>query len=349
MEYLFILGRDPELSRQEIKYYLEARGIVFHVIENSDIAMILDLNTFNARNVIKELGGTQKIAQEIQKIDNLYKGKENKVRYGISNYTDEDDSEVKAEMKMYFKSEKIKALIKKSNLSPFLSPSEAQNVIEIILYNQKMYKTLAVFNPSDFKRRDENRPNWNTKHRISIRLAKILVNLSGAKPGKTLLDPFCGIGTIMQEAMLSNIDVIGISTDKQELISTKKNIDWLRKQYQVKSSFKLFPNIKAVRKTDYVATEPYLGPVLRTLPTEGEAKKTLKLLLPLYTRTIEDLGKITKRGAVFISPRFKAKSNKEFNLELTPVFNKAGFNVQSKIIYTAPKSKLIREIWVLRK
>jgi len=54
-------------------------------------------------------------------------------------------------------------------------------------------KTIAFSNPMEFKYRDEHRPYTDFSIMISIRLARILLNLSQAKAGQVLLDPFCGI------------------------------------------------------------------------------------------------------------------------------------------------------------
>ena len=54
------------------------------------------------------------------------------------------------------------------------------------------------------------------------RLAKILINLSEVKDEEILLDPFCGIGVILEEALLQNINVIGIDKDKKAVDRCKE-------------------------------------------------------------------------------------------------------------------------------
>ena len=104
--FIFVLGRDPELSIEELLTYLESRNIEFEHVEDSDIAVVLNLPSVNAKNMIKELGGIQKIAKSITKIDNLYYGKDNKVKYAISNYSEDDETEIKSQMKAYFSSQR---------------------------------------------------------------------------------------------------------------------------------------------------------------------------------------------------------------------------------------------------
>jgi len=47
------------------------------------------------------------------------------------------------------------------------------------------------------------------KGKFYPQLAKALMNISGTQPGATVLDPFCGSGTVLLEASLSGLDSIG--------------------------------------------------------------------------------------------------------------------------------------------
>ena len=141
MKHLLILGRDPSLSIEELYSYFKARNIKFKILKEYKDALIVDLPSLDFKKVIKELGGIQKIAQEMG--DNLYNGKENKLKYAISNYTSGDITEIKAELKAYFKSLGVKAMLKKSHhKQAFLTPSEAQNVLEILVYDDFIGKTV---------------------------------------------------------------------------------------------------------------------------------------------------------------------------------------------------------------
>ena len=92
-----------------------------------------------------------------------------------------------------------------------------------------------------------------------------------------------------------------------------------------------------------------MGPALKFTPSEGEAKKTLKKLLPVYEKLITELGKVTRDTAVIIAPKLKAKSKKEFNLLLPPLFKEAGFKFDEPLIYAPTNARMIREIWILKK
>ncbi|HLC22651.1 MAG TPA: DNA methyltransferase [Candidatus Nanoarchaeia archaeon] len=353
--YLFILGRDPELSKKELLAYLQTRNISCTIVESSDIALIIETSTLHVETMIKELGGIQKIVKVLPSVDNVYTGTENKVRYAISRYTDEEDTEIKVALKDYFRREKIRAVIKKPQQGfPFLSPTEARGVVEIVLYKQYMGKTVAVFDPREHKTRDIQRPVQRVPDAISIRLAKILINLAGAKSGETLLDPFCGIGTILQEAMLMGINTIGIDNDPSSIEATKKNLEWIRNTYHPKGTYKVLKgNARAlfslVKKADCVVTEPDLGPYLRRLPTGAEAQRIVRELQPLYTQMFQELQKLKPRTVVIIIPRFETRAKKTYLLSIESVLQRYGFTYEEPIPYQSPTSKILRDIWILHK
>jgi tRNA G10 N-methylase Trm11 len=352
MKYIFILGRDPELSVLEIESYLESRGYHHKILTDDGVRLVADIKGFKPQKAIKELGGTQKIAEIIDSIENIYTGKSNKIRYAVSNYTDEEDQELLQDLKYYFKSIKVKAGLKKSSLSPYLSPSEAQNVLEIILYQNIMAKTVAVFDPKEHKFRDTKRPEQRPLHTISIRLAKILINLAKAKPGETLLDPFCGIGTMLQEAILQDINAIGVEKDPKVTKQAKINLKWVEKHYKTSAKYEVYAldsrNLsRKVKTCDIVASEPFMGPFLHKLPTESEARKTIRQLRPLYEKVLQELKKVTKKRIVIIAPRFKTRNRKQIHLNLENTLSKLDLKAQKPIPYTASKSKMIRDIWII--
>ena len=73
--------------------------------------------------------------------------------------------------------------------------------------------TVAVHNPFEFQKRDIYKPNQRKIFGMPPRLARMMVNLSSCMPGKVLLDPFCGVGTILQEALLEKAMVVGMDVN----------------------------------------------------------------------------------------------------------------------------------------
>ena len=84
-----------------------------------------------------------------------------------------------------------------------------------------------------------------------------------------LLDPFCGNGTILQEALMMGIKVIGIDKDEKSVKDARQNLKWLKRKYKLKGESKIVlgdsKNLD-VGEVDCIVTEPYMGPYLKKYP-----------------------------------------------------------------------------------
>src|SRR3989338_7924655 len=122
--------------------------------------------------------------------------------------------------------------------SDFFRHNIQKEGFEVILYKDVIAEVIAVFNPKDYDLRDK-RPYLEKEKLTSIRLAKILINLSQAKEDGKLLDPFCGSGTVLQEALLMGIDAIGMDSDSITIHHARKNLTWLQNNYNFIANFTL--------------------------------------------------------------------------------------------------------------
>ncbi len=129
----------------------------------------------------------------------------------------------------------------RDRVSPQLSPIEVlkkgfvENKSEVVFCVGREHTslgiTVGVHNPFEFQKRDIKKPIQRKIFAISPRLAKIVINLAYCTPGKVLLDPFCGVGTILQEALLINAKVIGMDINPWCVEAARKNLEWLKKEY----------------------------------------------------------------------------------------------------------------------
>ncbi|MBU2638639.1 MAG: hypothetical protein KJ955_06710 [Nanoarchaeota archaeon] len=387
-DYIFILGRDPELSLLELASYFRARNMDFQiketrekqhfsghqnaggVLSESETAVLISLPELDFAKIIKDLAGTVKIARVITNLDEeeLYTGVSNKIKYAISSYDDSDIDELKEYLKKRMRQEKLKAVLKRSSREEaFLMPSDVVRHklmgegFEIVVYNNVIAKTVAVFNPYEYEKRDKERPLQRPLHMISIRLAKMLINLSGAKEKDVLLDPFCGYGILLQEAMLMGLDVIGIDKSRECSDASRKNLEFTAKKYMLQSRLKIFNDdsrrlSRFVIKVNAAATEPYMGPLLNKLPTKENALLAVKELSPLYEDVLKELSKSVSGNIAIIIPRFRLHTGERIKLNFERIIKEAGLKpvsivpfMQFPVIYTAPDSKMEREVWVLAK
>lgn len=366
MKHVFIFGRDPELSLLEIESYLNARKIGHKILSSSNIAAVMEIGETDLSQTIREIGGTVKIAREMEEGEWFYAGTKSKIRYGISSYGDDDAESIEALIKKEMKEGRIKAYKKCSGRKlPFLSPSEIisskllEEGFEIVLYKGIIAKTIACFNPKEVESRDNKRPFQRHEQMISIRLAKILINLSGATAGKTIVDPFCGYGILLQEAMLNGINSIGVDVDANCVNAAMKNLEWTKKQFSRQEDYKVIRGnstelSKFVPKADCAATEPHLGPLMKKLPEKSTAISVIKSLTPMYEKLMREIRKAITGKTAIIVPRFRLYNGERVVMNFNAILEAAGLKseqilpeIPMPIIYTAPGSTIEREIWVV--
>ena len=85
-----------------------------------------------------------------------------------------------------------------------------------------------------------------------------MVNLSRAKKGSTVLDPFCGTGGILIEAGIIGAKVIGTDIDEKMVRGTRKNLEYCNiKDYKIFQGDARY--IKLHNKVDAIVTDPPYG------------------------------------------------------------------------------------------
>jgi len=347
---------------------MKTNMIDYCIKEYSSVGAVVSLQEFEPKKVVEELGGTSKIAKVVKDIDKepLYEGRHNKIKYAISNYSKKSIESLKEYLKNRLKEEGFKATYKQSKRqAPYLMPSEVvsygllEDGFELLLYDKLLAKTVAAFDPFEYEKRDKERPCQRPLQMISIRLAKILLNLAGAKERCWLLDPFCGYGILLQEALLRGMNVIGIDIDKACTEATLKNLEWVVKKYNAQGSYKVITAdstqlSRFVRHADCVATEPYMGPLLNKLPTKEEAHKTVRQLGQMYAALLRELKKVVSGKIAIVLPRFRLYSGERIKIDFERMLKENDFEavsvfpeIKMPVVYTAPGSKIEREIWVI--
>jgi len=363
MKYIFVLGRDPELSVLELVSYFKAKKIEYKILESDKYVALVELDKVDPERMISDLGGTVKIAkvvsEDLEEFNYDYLGSKDKISYGVSSYGKTDDEPLKKKIKKIFKEQKLKAMRKKGKTKE-LTPSDLVNLdLEFVLYHKYIGETVAFFDPSKYKERDK-RPTNDFLKSTSIRLAKIMINLAQPTKNETLLDPFCGTGIILQEALLKRLDVVGVDIDNWSVEASRKNLDWIKHKYNLKNNFNVVRGDSAKinqilkKKVDIVVTEPYLGPFLKGLPSFGEAKKVAKELEMLYSDFFNRVSDLVKKRIVIIVPGFVTRDKKTVKFDFEKIVKGNGFKIEmdpikSPICYSERNTKINRYIYVLNK
>jgi tRNA G10 N-methylase Trm11 len=206
-----------------------------------------------------------------------------------------------------------------------------------------------------------------------------MVNLSACTEKKTLLDPFCGVGTILQEALLENAVVVGMDVNPWCVKASEENLQWLTREYGLgNSDFRILHGDVSkmaekvgLESVDCIVSEPDLGPALREVPTGPYAQKIIEKLKPLFFEFIEEAYKVLKpRGRlVLVTPYIKTRSNEAVTMPIGDQLEHVGFKriyafsidifnknlIVEKLVHSASliemdeRHKIGREIHILEK
>ncbi|MFX1252385.1 MAG: DNA methyltransferase [Promethearchaeota archaeon] len=398
--FLFGLGRDGSLSLAEIVSYFEARAIPISLEGYArDYALIRIETPFNVQLAMKSLGGTVRIGEIYSTIptqqnaliktldwDFLFNEAFDKFKWAISFYSisqesDDFPNQVKKAINAYFKREKIKANYKwparRGSGSYYLDPSDVNRNkmtsegFECIIVRQKnkyyIGKTISVFNPAHSELRDLGRPQQLPSQAISLRLARILINLSQVKPGDLILDPFCGIGTLLQEALFLGLRAVGVEIESKRVEMAQQNLKWFQRKYPETEEWKII--LGDSRQlidffssfVDGVATEPFLGPLLHGPLKINEARKLVDELEIFYRCIFKELEKILKpeKKVAIVLPVFPVHDSKSLKPNLSKILEGTNFRIFDILkkfhlqylpyTYRSQNSHLTREIYVFKK
>jgi tRNA G10 N-methylase Trm11 len=332
-KYLFILGRNVELSVAEVKSFLEKSEISFKIISKSSNGILVETNK-KLENIVDKFGGvisigevlaegnSDEIIEQLEK-QTLYSGKSNKLNYVIFDFGGKNFDDIHNYLKYRFKEERLKATEKKiTGRIKLQDGSEAVKVAsnlidkQFFVFGNNFGLITEICDYEKIEKRDMGKPVRRNELSISPRLAKILINLSQVKEGETLLDPFCGIGVVLQEALLQNIKVIGIDVDKKAIDGAKQNLKWFDfKEDNYKIIFNDSSKVK-ISKVDCIATEPDLGELQRRIPSPENAKDIIHGFENLIINVINNLRKNVTGKIVFTAPLiFSGKKKISCNFE----------------------------------
>lgn len=379
----FILGREPLLSAAEIISFLKKEKRILNTLFFNPPLLTADLEV-DEKKLINNLGGTIKIGAQIAKnlsesellsaMEEDLKEQTGKITFGISSYSKEANAndienwgkQLKRNLKSTGRS--VRYVFKRE--SDLSSVTVEKNDLtergrEFLVFKKanqySLAKTIAVQPFENFSARDFGRPGRDSASgMLPPKLAMMLVNLTESSLDGTILDPFCGSGTVLSESFLLGYkNIIGTDLSSKAVADAQQNIDWTKTQnQQISSAVKIFSaDAQSISQSivpnsvDAIATEPYLGK-----PFKGAEEKAE--LLTIYKNAFSEFKKIMRpRGhIVFIIPRFLVKGQWVIiSNELRSHAESLGFKVDPLlpneissspfILYSRPQQYVGREIW----
>ncbi|MEK7644285.1 MAG: DNA methyltransferase [Patescibacteria group bacterium] len=349
--YLFQLGHQPQISIAEIKAVLNAHGLIYGEEENLityyKISMEVELPVAKIMSV---LGGTVKILRLLKESENLEED--------IFHYLDSlpDDGKLNFSLggpnagrfainikKSLKESGKSVRYIEPKNTATILHNNLVESATDITLIQKEIFITEAIQPIEDFVERDFGRPEADGKSgMLPPKLAKIMINLAEPKADDVILDPFCGSGTILTEALdMGFANLIASDHSPKAIEDSKKNTAWFLEKEKEKKQKNNVENVIArseqserrgnplVRGTNNVRflqldarelgkkiaaesvnriiSEPFLGKPLTGRESRDRLEAEAEELRQLYIDSFRSFYKLLKPGGVivFVIPRFR--------------------------------------------
>ena len=354
MKYLFILGRNPELSIAEIVAVFGNKKF----IKNGN-AILLEIEKLE-EGIIKRFGGVYAIGEvlcNVNELDkkNIYLKTKNNISYVLWDFSSKTE-EVRDYLKKRFKKERLKATEKRLNFMVLQSGETAgvsHGLIdeEYFVFDDYFGKIIQKTSFKEIEKRDMKKPIIRQELAISPRLAKIMIGLSNVKQGGILLDPFCGIGVILQEALIQGINVIGIDKDKEAVKGCRENLKFLNPSKKYKLFNEDSKKVKIKERVDVIVTEPYLGEILRKVPTEEKAREILKEFEALVISVLNNLKGNVKGKIVLTAPIIQIfKKDKRISCNAERIQKATGLKFLQKPIQEFREGQIVgREIFVMGK
>ncbi len=394
MRYLAILGRQPDISLAELSALFSRVTLV------SDNIATFSSNTTPS---IARLGGILKLAIPLTEtpLEYLTSLPEGKITLGVSDYSPHTSArkaqgealKLKKILSRHGRSvrvveNKTAAISTATSLHNGLSGSKT-NKVELILNNKEWWRVVGVQDIDAYAKRDQARPARDAKvGMLPPKLAQILINLCGPLPeGSRILDPFCGTGVVLQEALLMGYSAYGTDLNPRMIDYSKKNLEWLQEDESshFSGTGRPLPSSRGSRPAsrplppnapekdlirlsegdatsfswdlpiDAVACECYLGQPMSQPPVEIKLKSEKQECSSIILGFLKNLSSQIKSGTpvVIAIPAWLRPDGSYHRMNLVDEIKDMGYNVTSNsrrgLLYYREGQIVARDIIILRK
>jgi tRNA G10 N-methylase Trm11 len=402
MPFSFVLGRESDLCLAELVQVVNADKLTCEPLAGSPSFVVMNCEGFTETH-FSRCGGLIKygpirdvalgaVDRTVADLVIATAKKANRLHFGISVYpaspgvTRKTLTEWQERMNLLGLS--IRQSLKKEKVSTRFVTSTEPQLSSVVVAKNKLVEenglevligiedkqawvgsTSAVQDFEGFARRDMGRPSRDdVAGMLPPKLARTMLNLAGVTIDKstTVLDPFCGSGTMVQEALLLGAGkALGSDASDKAVADAQANIEWLVGDQVVTGEYRL-EQVDAGELhrwlpadfVDVVATEPFLGDPVRGRMSREDVIKRQAELSELYDRAFESIAKVVKpEGRLVIA--FPVLM--ERRVPLPPAMGKRWtilkpwegvFTARTKrggIDYQRPGQRVGREIFVLQR
>lgn len=401
----FVFGTHPVLSLAEIAAVLGREKD--YAKASPEILLLEKQDGWTLEQLQDRLAGVVKIGQivgETSRVSEteladliaafIHTGRTKKISFGVSVY-DGGNAKLTAALKRHQQKIglEIKRRLKESGLPVRYVSSRAQALSAVIVTENdlldsggefvliatpegvKVGQTETVQGYKAWSKRDYGRPARDAKAgMLPPKLARLMINLATPYPlhpeNLSLLDPFCGSGTILMEAGLMGFQkIIGSDLSPKAVSDTVVNLhhvlDMTTPNVFASAAEDLPQHLQT--PVDVIVTETYLGPPQAGKQNAADLFKTIEELKKMYAKSFPALAKILKPGghAVIAFPAY-VRGRELMHVVDRDEIKKWGFAIlpplapstppalqrltpTGGLLYRRPDAHVAREILVMKK
>jgi tRNA G10 N-methylase Trm11 len=330
--WIFILGTNPALSVEEI---LTVLGCTMDAVTDvgPDFAIVSTSEELTPVDLLSRLGGTIKIGRLLRTMSgigqltpevwrqslNVDADTAKKIVFGFSQYGLAKSAYalqgIGLKVKKLLKAEGYNARLMANKEGQLSSVAVQKNNLigsELLIIKgsaSELYLGLteAVQDFESYGQRDYGRPERDSaRGMLPPKVAQMMINLAQIPEQGSVLDPFCGLGTVAQEAwqMDRGWQIVCSDNDATAVEQAKKNIQWLIKDKEAEQVRFTVTPVQSLTKIYHkaifnaVVTEPYLGPareLQRSLP-EIRRQQIITEVSQLYLQAFGQFAHVVKSG-----------------------------------------------------
>ena len=384
--YITILGRQPAISIAELECLYGAAHVRWFSAESA----IVESPNFD----FERLGGSQKAGRIVAELHGpwheiskkivseytqAWRDVGGKLTLGISAYGFEVSSRDVQKTGIV-----LKSALKKHGVNIRLVPNSepalntaashhnklglSHNKIELLVVRASSGRTIIAEsvgsqNITALAARDQARPRTDAfVGMLPPKLARIMVNLASPTPPASILDPFCGTGVVLQEAMLLGFDAHGTDLSEKMVSYSRENLTWLVEKYRL-------PHVSTIEQADAmnaswhpkpttVVCETYLGQPFSAPPSTPKLNEVRGNCNYIISTFLTNLGAQLKSGSCVILavPAWRNSTGQFTHLPLIESLEALGYirsplrHVRNEqLIYYRETQVVARELLILNK
>jgi len=349
--YVLFLGSHPAISASEVWGVLNRAKLAPELIAIDHRYLILNTNAPISSELFATIGGTDRIGTVLlesessitieQAASYLSPPLSGKMTIGISSFG------LAKDFGLSFSKDLKKHVKSAGGRMNFVSPKKGMQIntaqilfndlltqpnaeLTIIKHEETHYlvHTLLAQDIQAYEKRDTSKPARDARvGMLPPKLAQMMLNLATAhvehESPLTIGDPFCGLGTLLQEGWLMGHQMIGSDVEDRMVQASEANMSHIEAEFPITHSLR--PRISQHDAGDpwpaknegflqAVVTEPYLGPPLSKPPSSEEALEHGAKVARLYLRTFIALRHVLAPSGIvlFLLPAIRTSEGRDF-------------------------------------